>query len=234
MKLTGLFAVLLLQVAYPGSNMSPPFRPPGDPRLREIVYQADQIVRLDVAAGYQLSVEFAPDEQIETVAVGDSSAWLVTTNQRGSHLFVKTSGGQTDSNMTVITDTRVYLFDLHALDSPGGAMPYTVRFVFPPPRPGIMTSTLGPDREEGEYRMSGDRRLYPSKMGDDGVHTYIVWPEEAALPAIYSVDDRGEERLVNGAMRDGMYVIDTVVPKLTFRIDNRTARARRILPKEER
>jgi type IV secretion system protein VirB9 len=214
--------------------MLPPMRPPGDPRLREIVYQPDQIVQLDVAAGYQLSVEFAPDERIETVAVGDSSAWLVTTNQRGSHLFVKTSGAQTDTNLTVITDTRVYLFDLHALETPGATMPYTVRFVFPPARPGITMSNLGPDREEGEYRMSGDHRLYPTKMGDDGVHTYILWPEEATLPAMYTVDERGEERLVNGAMRDGMYVIDAVVPKLTFRIDNRTAHARRMLPKEER
>jgi len=71
-------------------------------------------------------------------------------------------------------------------------------------------------------------------MGDDGIHTYIIWPDDVALPAMYTVDERGEERLVNGAMRDGMYVVDAVAPRLTFRIDNRTANARRILPKENR
>ncbi|MCH3781278.1 TrbG/VirB9 family P-type conjugative transfer protein, partial [Campylobacter jejuni] len=84
-----------------------PISMPSDPRLRTVEYQPEQIVRLEVATGYQLSVEFAPDEKIETVAVGDSGAWLVTANQRGTHLFIKPTSGDADSNMTVITDTRV-------------------------------------------------------------------------------------------------------------------------------
>lgn len=230
----GVIAMLMLQMALPGMPPVQPMGPPGDPRLRTIEYQADQIVRLEVATGYQLSVEFAPDEKIETVAVGDSSAWLVTANQRGTHLFVKPASVGADSNMTVITDTRVYLFDLHALDSPGPNAPYTVRFTFTSTGAVPVVSTGDADEVEGEYRLSGDYRLYPSQMGDDGVHTYIIWPADVALPAMYTVDERGEERMVNGAMRDGIYVIDAVAPRLTFRIDKRTAYARRILPKESR
>lgn len=230
----GMLAILMLQMAFPGAPMMQPIPGPSDPRLRTIEYQADQIVRLEVVTGYHLSVEFAPDERIETVAVGDSSAWLVTANQRGTHLFIKPVSADADNNMTVITDTRVYLFDLHALDSPGANMPYTVRFTFSAARAAPFASIDGADSVEGEYRLSGDHRLYPIQMGDDGIHTYIIWPDDVALPAMYTVDERGEERLVNGAMRDGMYVVDAVAPRLTFRIDNRTANARRILPKENR
>lgn len=235
-----MIVLWMLQMAFPGMPPVPqvppvpPVGPSGDPRLRTVEYQADQIVRLEVATGYQLSVEFAPDERIETVAIGDSSAWLVTANQRGTHVFVKPASVGTDSNMTVITDTRVYLFDLHALDNPGPNMPYTVRFTFSSAGAAPIVSTNEADNVEGEYRLSGDHRLYPSQMGDDGVQTFIIWPGDVALPAMYTVDERGEERLVNGAMRDGMYVIDAVAPRLAFRIDRRTAYARRILPKEDR
>jgi len=234
---SGLIALWMLQMPFPGMPPMPPMPMtgmPSDPRLRTIEYQPEQIVRLEVATGYQLSVEFAPDERIETVAVGDSGSWLVSANQRGTHLFIKPTSGDADSNMTVITDTRVYLFDLHALESPNPGMAYTVRFAFPAPKVASLAAGNETDEVEGEYRLSGDHRLYPSQMGDDGVHTYIIWPKEVALPAMYTVDERGEERLVNGAMRDGMYVIDAVAPKLTFRIDNRTAHARRIIPKEDR
>lgn len=205
----------------------------GDPRLRTVEYQADQIVQLEVAAGYQLSVEFAPDEQIESVAVGDSTAWLVTTNQRGSHLFVKPARADANTNMTVITDTRIYMFDLQALATPSYDMAYNVRFTFAAQGPPLVSDAA--DKVlEGTYRMSGDRRLRPAAIGDDGRQTFIEFPENAALPAIYAVDERGEERLVNGAMREGIFVIDAVSPRLVFRIDNRAARARRLPPEASR
>ncbi len=55
--------------------------------------------------GYQLAVEFGPDEQIENVAVGDSGAWQVTPNRRGDHLFVKPIQPGVSTNMTVVTNT---------------------------------------------------------------------------------------------------------------------------------
>lgn len=226
-----LLAVGALVMGLPAQAQMRPTPGTGDPRLRTVEYHADQIVQLEVAAGYQLSVEFAPDERIESVAVGDSAAWLVTTNQRGSHLFVKPARADANTNMTVITDTRIYLFDLQALSSPSHDMAYNVRFTFaaegPPPVADTAQKMLN-----GSYRMSGDRRLRPAAIGDDGKQTFIEWPANVALPAIYAIDERGEERLVNGAMREGLFVIDSVSPRLVFRIDNRSARARRVPPSE--
>ena len=81
--------------------------------------------------------------------------------------------------------------------------------------------------------MSGSRTLWPRRISDDGTHTYIDFPVENALPAIYAVDARGRETLVNGGIRDGLFVIDSVQPRLVFRIDRHIARATRLAPRAE-
>src|SRR3546814_18091167 len=70
-------------------------------------------------------------------------------------------------------------------------------------------------------------------MHDDGVKTYIDWSPETPLPAVFFIDDYGRERLANGNMRGGLYVIDSVHEELLFRIDKKKARAKRSLPKDE-
>ena len=56
---------------------------PLDPRIEMVTYDADQIVQLRVTAGFQVMVEFAGDERVENVALGDSSGWQATPNKRG-------------------------------------------------------------------------------------------------------------------------------------------------------
>jgi type IV secretion system protein VirB9 len=205
----------------------------GDPRLQTIDYAADRVVVLEVAAGYMLTVELAPDEQIENVALGDSGAWQVTANRRGDRLFIKPLQGGVSTNMTVITNARLYAIDLVPLGGPSPEMAYTVRFNYPEARTGAGGGEEAADAEaeapvDGRYRVSGARALQPSRIGDDGRHTYIEWPADRAIPAVYAVGENGEESLVNGMMRDDVFVIDSVVPRLLFRIDRQTARAVRV------
>lgn len=201
----------------------------GDPRVQSIEYNADQVVRLQGAPGYQITVELGADEHIETISVGDSGAWQITANRRGDHIFVKPVVGGVSTNMTVVTDVRVYAFDLAPLPGPQPDMAYTVRFKFP--GTGAPTETAAATAERGRYRLSGDRAIRPSGIDDDGAKTYIEWPEKASLPAVYTVDAKGNEALLNGNMRDGVYVIDSVVDKLVFRLDRQTARANRVTGK---
>ena len=197
----------------------------GDPRVQSVEYRADQVVSLDVAPGYQLMLEFAPDERIESVAVGDSAAWQVTPNRGGDRVFVKPLQSL-PSNLTVVTSARLYTFELNPLFGPSPEMAYVVRFTYP--AVAAETADAGPATLAGRYRLSGARALRPSRISDDGSHTYIEWPRDRALPAVYALDERGQEELVNGMMRDDLYVIDAVVPRLVFRIDSDVARAERV------
>lgn len=229
--------MILIGIALWAESANAQMRPQpgsGDPRFQTVEYRSEQVVQLQAAPGYQLSIEFAPDERIESVAVGDSGAWQVTPNRRGDHLFIKTIQPSVPTNMTVVTDARTYLFDLHPLDSPLPDMAYTVRFLYPRPE-GVADGVPAASADVGAYyRVSGERTLRPSAISDDGVHTYIEWPANAAIPAVYMIDKRDRETLVNGMMRDGVFVIDAIAPRLVFRIDRRSARAVRKLPKEAR
>ena len=205
---------------------------PGDPRIQSVLYDPNQVVQLQAAPGYQLGVEFASDEQIENVAVGDSSAWQVTPNRRGDHLFVKPVAAGVSTNLTVVTSARVYLFELIPLYGAAPDMAFTVRFRYPGGAAAAAQEELPPI--DVAYRVSGARALRPSRIGDDGTHTYIEWPEDRSLPAVYAIDAQGQETLVNGGMRDGVFVIDGVAQRLVFRIDRNVARAVRIPPKRPR
>ncbi len=220
-------ALLALLVAGPlAAQVRPQVAAGGDPRVQSVEYRPAQVVSLDVAPGYQLMLEFAPDERIESVAVGDSAAWQVTPNRTGDRVFVKPLQSL-PSNLTVITSARIYAFDLNPLYSASPEMAYVVRFTYP--AAGDQIAADAPAAVAGRYRLSGARALRPSRISDDGTHTYIEWPRERTLPAVYALDERGQETLVNGMMRDDLFVIDAVVSRLVFRIDRDVARATRVV-----
>jgi type IV secretion system protein VirB9 len=217
-------AVTALVSAPLAAQVRPQAEPGGDPRIQTVAYAPDQVVLLEGAPGYHVTLELSPDERVETVAVGDSSAWQVTANRRGDLLFVKALAAGVSTNMTVFTNVRTYNFDLTPVSST--QMAYTVRFTYPPAA-GAEEEVADPEAE-GRYRLGGDKALRPSEISDDGTHTYIRWPRDRALPAVYSVTDGGQEMLVNGMMReDDLFVVDSISRKLVFRIDGNTATATR-------
>lgn len=227
--MTRLGAILLLCAATaPALAEVRPTPGTGDPRIQTILYDPDQVVQLQVAPGYQLTLEFGPDERIENVAVGDSGAWQVTPNKRGDHLFIKAAQNGVTTNMTVVTEARTYNFSLTPAYGPTPDLPFTVRVRFPPPAVATVEPGNGTAPEIGRYKVSGARALRPSAIDDDGVHTYLEWPPGASMPAVFAIAADGRETLVNGMMRDHRYVIDSISNRLVFRLDARTAYATRI------
>ncbi|MDB5678260.1 TrbG/VirB9 family P-type conjugative transfer protein [Sphingomonas bacterium] len=226
MSKTGfLLGLLALIAASPAAAQVRPVPGAGDPRIQTVMYDPDQVVQLQVAIGYQLAVEFAPDERIETVAVGDSGAWQVTPNKRGDRLFIRPAQGGVTTNMTVVTDARAYNFELSG--GYGGAQAFTVRFTYPPP-PTETAASDQPVAAAGRYKLSGARQIQPDAISDDGMKTYIVWRADQTLPAVFKIGRDGKETLADGAMRDGRYVLDSIANRLVFRLDNLTAAAVRV------
>ena len=225
-----LLVLLALLMPLAATAQVRPTPGPGDPRIQTVLYDTNQVVQLQVATGYQLTVEFALDERIENVAVGDSGAWQVTANKRGDHLFIKAVQSGVTTNLTVVTDARSYMFELLPLYGPLPDMAYTVRFTYPAPAVAAVADAT-PAAAPGRYKLGGAKAIRPTEIDDDGEKTYIVWPPEKPLPAIFAIDEKGREMLVDGAMRDGQYVIDSVKPKLLFRLDKDVASATRVKAK---
>ena len=80
--------------------------PGGDPHLQSVRYDANRVVSLVGYLGFQTMIQFGPDERIENVAIGDSTAWQVTPNKRADMLFVKPIGRSGATNMVVVTNVR--------------------------------------------------------------------------------------------------------------------------------
>jgi len=223
-----LIALFLLGPATATAAITP--QPgPGDPRIQRVEYDAQQVVLLRVALNYALTVEFAPDERIENVSVGNGAVWQVTANKSANRLFIKPMQSPVDTDMTVVTDTRIYTFELTGAPAPSPTTPFVVRFLYPaapqpPPAP-----TQG--AAAAVYRFSGARELRPSAMDDDGRSTTITWPAAAVIPAVSTVAPDGTERLANGAVRDGHFVVDQIAGRFIFRANGRTAYAVRRITK---
>jgi type IV secretion system protein VirB9 len=155
----------------------------------------------------------------------------VTANRRGDRLFVKPVREGVSTNMVVVTDARMYNFQLSPLSGQRPDTAWSIKFRYP----AALSETpanISEDKVVGRYRVRGNAELRPSAIHDDGVHTYIEWPEDRALPAIYARHGRGKEALINGMMRDGRMVIDSIQDLLVVRIDDRSAEAVRVVPEK--
>jgi type IV secretion system protein VirB9 len=233
-----LIAIAMLVGASKAVAQAQPHPAGGDPRLQVVDYSEGQVVQLMGAPGFQLMVELSPDEQIRNVAIGDSASWQVSANKDGDRLFLKPTEADHSTNMTVVTSVRTYTFDLSA--SAGAAeAPYVVQFRYPAAAPNQQQAgyvdVAAASRRLSHYRISGDRLLRPVSVSDDGQHTYISWPRNAPIPAVYAPDRTGNEMLLNGMMgTDDVYVIDGAPQQLILRIDKKVARADRVNPRKSR
>ncbi len=62
----------------------------------------------------------------------------------------------------------------------------------------------------------------------------MEWRDDGQIPAIFMINDQGAEVLINGAMRDGKYVIDLVADRFVFRLGGQKAMATRVIDKRRK
>jgi type IV secretion system protein VirB9 len=200
-----------------------------DAHVQTVYWDPDQIIPITGAPGWQITVEFAPDERIENVAIGDALAWQVVPNKRARNLFLKPLLKNAATNMTVITDRRRYIF---ALDTGPrrASTPWVVRFEYPPP-PVVLSAEVvveqAPVIENSNYAKAGDAGLLPARVWDDGRMTYFEFAEEVAIPAIFMGKPGKDEALVNSAMRGRTVVVQQLAAIFTLREGKRVATVRR-------
>ncbi len=152
----------------------------GDPRIYVVDYDPTQVVELHGTLGYQTFVEFAPEEHIENVAIGDATGWQVTPNRAANLLFVKPMTEGPGTNMTVVTNLRRYAFALTARPHTAAgdhSIVYTLRFQYPEaavatiarqPTPAAQEAPPIPKVANAAYSYDGSAKTVPSRIVDDG------------------------------------------------------------------
>ena len=213
-----------------------------DVRIRTLPYDPHQIVRVSGHTGIQSTIEFAPDEHIENIAVGDSAAWQVTPNRRATLIFLKPLVATSRSNMTVVTDRRTYMFDL--VTSARGALPlYALRFSYPEgeirpvdalhqpdvsaPAPVTVAAAapapVRPEQFNFAWTSKGAASLFPERVFDDGSALYLAWHRDVPLPAIMTMAYDRKEATLNYRV-DGEYIIVSPIPSnIVLRYANKQA-----------
>lgn len=103
-----------------------------DSRIRTLVYNANEVYELKFHYGYQAFIEFADDEEIEMISIGESFAWRITP--AGKRLFIRPLEIAAHTNMAIITNKRTYHFDIRSGEYNGEAdeeLVYVIRFFYP-------------------------------------------------------------------------------------------------------
>lgn len=188
-----------------------------DHRIKVASYREDNVFPIYGNYGYSTHVRLSPDEKIQKVDIGDSDAWVITASD--NNLFVK-NAIDSDTNMSVITDKRSYVFRLTTSTKPE-QLTYQLKFTYPEDKKSELTlqklrkkslsenlKHINPQKINWKYGYApfSNSDLAPLKAFDDGKFTYFKFSDKKSLPAIFAVDDSGDESLVNYT-KDGEYIV---------------------------
>jgi type IV secretion system protein VirB9 len=199
---------------------------PGDPRIKEIMYNPDAVVTITGRLGYELPIEFSLNERIENVSIGDSLSWQVTPNRKGSMIFLKPMQKGNTTSMTVVTDQRIYSFVLTVSDSRGTDSNQMLRLRFlypapppPPPPPPAAPPPPAPNPADFnfDYKPSGAKELHPVRVFDDGRMTYFQFDAKKNAPAIFALAPDGTEELAPMRVSGPYTVVDITAQSFVLR-----------------
>jgi len=196
-----------------------------DSRIKTFIYSENEVFRLVVHYGYQTSIEFADGEEIQTISVGNNYAWQLTPI--GRRLFIKPLEENILTNMTIITNKRVYQLEVqskllsYTIDE---ELVYVVRFFYPSEdfdlnRPNIITT----NKQEPipavkpfnfNYTLSGSETLAPVKVFDDGINTFFKFDDTVQTLPTFAQRDGDKITTLEPRIKGEYIIINKVLPTL--------------------
>jgi type IV secretion system protein VirB9 len=199
-----------------------------DARIHVTPYSGDRVYRLVGYVGYQIDLEFEPEESFVGLGAGDIEG--LSFASQGNHLFLKPKASKVATNLTVLTNRREYHFDYAASsEHPDPHEPdvtYVLRFTYPrPPAPVDTAAKVERQLDNAaalrphnfDYWYCGASALKPVSASDDGVHTRFRFGAHAELPAVFVRNDDGSESLLNFNVDAGDVVVHRVAHRFVLR-----------------
>jgi type IV secretion system protein VirB9 len=200
-----------------------------DPRIRVADYDPAQVYVLHGRVGYQIDLQFDPEETFVGLAAGDIDG--LTFVAQGNHLFLKPRATGVVTNLTVLTSKRQYQFEYAAqAGHVAGPTMYVVRFNYPHTQEAAALAVSAQRALEQHLDQAADKRirnldywfcgadvLRPASAWDDGVQTHLLFGQRAEQPAIFVRNDDGSESLLNFSIESGEVVIHRIARRLILR-----------------
>jgi len=210
-----------------------------DSRLRMYVYDPFEIYSFTGFYGFHSSIDFELGESISNITMGNPLSWQLIP--QGSRMFLKPVEPDAETMMTILTDRRIYYFELYAEDPEGDIRNkdyvLSARFAYPKNDANFANGTLmelgveqkdetqvpnyhqNPSGYNFNYTVSGSRQISPVQVFDDGEFTYLEFRNKnSEIPAIFQVDEYGKESLINYRIEGDFVIIERVSSQYTLRM----------------
>jgi type IV secretion system protein VirB9 len=231
LKSWGFIIVAVFIMILPAYAIRDPRPTAIDSRIRVMVYSPNDVFRYIGYYSYQGSIEFEDGESVDTISMGDTGSWQIIP--AGKRIFLKPVGLDATTNMTIITNKRLYFFELHAreaasINDPG--LMFIMKFLYPETN-SITTNITSkstfaePDLSDASkynfnYTLSGVEIIAPTKVFDDGKFTYFEFRDNSPIPAFFEVDKQGNESLINYQVAGKYVILEIVASQFTLRYGN--------------
>jgi len=188
-----------------------------DARVRSVLYNPVDVIRLDTQLRVNTAIELGAAERIESVLLGDSEAFEVEVLSNRSTVSVKPLISGAETNMTIYTGRRSITMAL----SEGQARNPTYRLVLRYPETGTSRATRStattPGSRDIGYAWSGDESLRPVHIWNDGQATWFAFAP-GLRPSIFGVDATGREVTLNSGTRGSIVRISGIRTAYSIRI----------------
>lgn len=207
----------------------------GDPRIRYVTYDPNNVVLIYSKIGASLLIQFAPDEQLVDMVGGDVDAWGAASTKARNGIFLKPAAVAPETNMQVITNRHTYNFEVK-LAPKGKSNYFTVRFRYPDDDRNAKSAATqasdvralldaGAATGNRRYTVQGSSDLAPIEAWDDGRSTFLRFRARARIPAIYATlgDQDALEQVETPSTKDDVVQVPGVRRKLVLRIGTQVA-----------
>lgn len=236
-------AMLAMLTPLPAHTLEIPTSAPQDNRVRFVNYQPYNITRIVGTIRSSVQVEFAPDEEIAHVALGNTVAWEVAP--AGHILFLKPRENQPSTNISVVTtrrdgSKRSYQMELVVRDGSVDAGQNTyfyVKYRYPADEAerrrleeearkraaeaGYADQVLGIHEQYGprnwRYSAQGSAAIEPQAVYDNGKVTTFAFSGNQEMPAIYIENSDGTESLVPKTVQGDLVLVHAINRKFILR-----------------
>ncbi|MBY3235289.1 P-type conjugative transfer protein VirB9 [Rhizobium laguerreae] len=214
-----------------------------DSRVRFIDYQPYNITKIVGTLRSSVQIEFAADEEIAHVALGNSVAWEVAP--AGNILFLKPRENQPVTNISVVTtrrdgSTRSYQMELTVRNGTveaGQNTYFYVKYRYPADeaeRRRLDAAARAQAAQAGEadkvlalheaygprnwrYSAQGSAALEPQAVYDNGKVTTFAFAGNQEMPAIYMENSDGSESLVPKSVDNNLVLVHAISRKFILR-----------------
>jgi type IV secretion system protein VirB9 len=193
-------------------------------------YEPGAIYEILTSPSYISTILLEPGEALIDIAAGDTTRWNVSNTVSGSGsaartiIIVKPLAPKLKTNIVLVTDKRSYLIEASSAAGDTYTAELAWRYPAPPAPPVILKPTPPPRPINANYTIRAPKKAVPAWMPtrayDDGLKTWIVFPESIAasdMPPLFVRTGEGLE-LVNYRIEGKTYEVDRIFDEAELRI----------------